>query len=162
MKLHASILCLLACVVASLAAADASECNKAGAAESLQQARSFLAENRTRAGVVTTDSGLQYTLLQEGDGGQQPRSRGTVVAHYELFNLAGEKLESSRDRRAPLQFDVTGVIPGWQEALVSMTVGERRQLFVPPELAYGCKGSSPKIGPNQLLIFDVELLHIIR
>lgn len=147
-------------VFTSFAAAE--DCTAPNAAANLKAAQAFLKENKKKDGIITTDSGLQYQVLETGDGEQKPRSWGTVVAHYDLYNINGEKLESSRDRRAPLQFGVHTVISGWQEVLVDMTAGERRMLFVPPELAYGCKGSPPNIGANELLVFDMELLHILR
>lgn len=146
----------------SCTAVQAADCPQPDAADNLAAAQQFLQENKDREGIVTTGSGLQYKLLQPGKGKKTPRSRGTVVAHYDLYNIKGEKLESTRDQRAPFQFSVHTVIAGWQEALLDMTEGERRMLFVPPHLAYGCRGSAPNIGANELLIFDMELLHVLR
>lgn len=145
-----------------VSSAQTTDCAAPGAAQNLAAAQLFLQDNKNKDGIVTTESGLQYQVLQPSKGDKKPRSRGTVVAHYDLYNITGEKLESSRDRRAPLQFGIHTVIPGWQEVLVDMTEGERRMLFVPPHLAYGCKGSAPIIGANELLIFDMELLHVLR
>ena len=137
-------------------------CESPGAKENLQRAEAFLDNNRTLEGVVTTDSGLQYKIVKTGNGSKNPRSRDMVSTHYTLTNLDGDKLDSSYDRSIPLQFVVTEVIPGWQEALQLMTEGEHIQLFIPPHLGYRCKGSPPKIGPNELLLFDMELIAIVR
>jgi len=137
-------------------------CTAPGAAENLQRAQAFLTENKNKEGVIITESGLQYKIIKAGTGDKQPRSRDSVSTHYTLTNLDGEKIDSSHDRHMPLQFRVTDVIPGWQEALQLMTECQQIQLFVPPQLAYRCKGSPPKIGPMELLIFDMQLLAIVR
>jgi FKBP-type peptidyl-prolyl cis-trans isomerase len=137
-------------------------CTLPGADRNLAKANAFLVDNKNKDGVITTESGLQYKIIKAGKGEKHPRSRDMVSAHYTLTNLAGEKLDSSHDRHMPLQFVVTSVIAGWQEALQLMTEGQHIQLFVPPNLAYRCKGSPPVIGPNELLIFDMELIAIVR
>jgi len=142
--------------------AEVEQCDSPGARENLQRADLFLAENHNREGVIATESGLQYKVLKAGSGTKHPRGRDTVSTHYTLTNLNGDKLDSSHDRRMPLQFVVTEVIAGWQEALQLMTEGQQLQLFVPPHLGYRCKGSPPIIGPNELLIFDMELIAIVR
>lgn len=162
MRQHILRLWVLVLTAGPAAAVHSENCDKPGAEENLRTAHEFLSENRQREGVVTTESGLQYEVLKQGEGSQTPRSRGTVAAHYELFNADGEKLESTRDRGAPLQFALHEVIPAWQEVVVDMTTGEKRKLYVPPELGYACTGSAPNIGPNELLVFEMELLHIIR
>lgn len=138
------------------------ECSSPGASENLKKANDFLAANAKESGVVTTESGLQYKIIKEGSGTKNPRSRDMVSTHYSLTNLAGDKIDSSYDRSIPLQFVVTEVIPGWQEALQLMTEGQHLRLFVPPHLGYRCKGSPPRIGPNELLLFDMELIAIVR
>jgi len=156
------------CIVALIAffnapfAIAADSCKTPGAADNLAKAENFLAENKQKQGVITTDSGLQYEITRPGSGDKNPSRRDTVVTHYVLYNLAGGKLQSSYDRGMPIQFEVTRVIKGWTEALVGMKVGEKRTLYVSPELAYGCKGSPPIIGPNELLIFNMELTHIVE
>ncbi|OWY66404.1 peptidylprolyl isomerase [cyanobacterium TDX16] len=110
---------------------------------------------------ITTDSGLKYTVLQEGNG-EMPKKGQTVVVHYTGTLEDGSKFDSSRDRGQPFSFKVgTGqVIKGWDEALSTMKVGERRQIVIPPELGYGARGAGGVIPPNATLIFDVELLKV--
>ncbi|MGH1471090.1 MAG: FKBP-type peptidyl-prolyl cis-trans isomerase [Cellvibrionaceae bacterium] len=155
-----AILLLLSCHVFSETAEQSKQCRAPGAQENLRKANEYLALNKTKEGVITTKTGLQYRIEKSGDGKTIPSPRNEVVAHYELFNLAGKKLESSRDRGIPLQFKVARVIKGWTEALLTMSVGEQRILTIPPHLAYGCKGAGRMIGSNELLIFNMELVHI--
>ncbi|MEO5656453.1 MAG: FKBP-type peptidyl-prolyl cis-trans isomerase [Nitrospiria bacterium] len=119
----------------------------------------FLAQNKKKKGVVTLPSGLQYTVLKEGTG-KTPKATDTVETHYRGTLIDGTEFDSSYKRGEPASFPVTGVIPGWTEALQLMKVGSKWQLAVPSTLAYGAKGAGPQIGPNTTLIFEVELLSI--
>jgi peptidylprolyl isomerase len=111
--------------------------------------------------IVTTDSGLKYVELKEGDGAT-PKTGQTVVVHYTGTLEDGTKFDSSRDRNSPFQFriGVGQVIKGWDEGVGTMKVGDRRQLIIPPDLGYGARGAGGVIPPNATLIFDVELLNI--
>jgi len=119
----------------------------------------FLAENKTKDGISTTDSGLQYKVLTPGTG-QTPAASDTVVTHYKGTLIDGTEFDSSYKRNAPATFPVNGVIKGWTEALQLMKVGAKWQLFIPSDLAYGDRGAGKDIGPGQMLIFDIELLEI--
>jgi FKBP-type peptidyl-prolyl cis-trans isomerase len=109
--------------------------------------------------IVTTDSGLQYEILKEGDG-DSPGPTDTVKVHYHGTLPDGEVFDSSVDRGEPATFPLNGVIKGWTEGLQLMKVGSKYKFTVPPDLAYGERGAGDKIGPNQTLIFEVELLEI--
>lgn len=119
----------------------------------------FLAENKSKPGVVTLPDGLQYQILKEGDG-PKPTAADKVKTHYHGTLIDGTVFDSSVDRGQPISFPVGGVIKGWTEALQLMPVGSKWRLFIPSELAYGDRGAGPKIGPGAALIFDVELLAI--
>ena len=120
----------------------------------------FLAENKTKEGVVVLPSGLQYKILKAGDG-PKPNASDTVKCHYEGRLINGQVFDSSIRRGEPAEFPVGGVIAGWVEALQLMPVGSKWQLYIPSELAYGAHGAGQSIGPNETLIFDVELLAIV-
>jgi FKBP-type peptidyl-prolyl cis-trans isomerase FklB len=119
----------------------------------------FLEANKTKDGVVTLPSGLQYKVLQEG-AGPKPAPTDTVVCNYRGALLDNTEFDSSYKRGQPATFPVTGVIKGWTEALQLMPVGSKWQLFIPAELAYGERGAGGQIDPNATLIFEVELLSI--
>ena len=119
----------------------------------------FLAENKTKPGVVTLPSGLQYLILKEGTG-PKPTASDKVKTHYHGTLIDGTVFDSSVDRGQPISFPVGGVIKGWTEALQLMPAGSKWRLFIPADLAYGERQAGPKIGPNSTLIFDVELLDI--
>jgi len=122
-----------------------------------KEADAFLAANKSKQGVITTASGLQYQILQEGTGAT-PKPTDQVTVHYKGTLLDGKVFDSSYDRSEPATFIVGQVIPGWVEALQLMKVGSKAKLFIPPALAYGESGAGQDIGPNSLLIFEVELL----
>jgi FKBP-type peptidyl-prolyl cis-trans isomerase len=119
----------------------------------------FLAENKGKPGVVTTDSGLQYLVLAAGTG-PRPTPTDRVTVHYRGTLLDGTEFDSSHSRGEPASFPLDQVIPGWVEALQLMPVGSSYRLFIPAELAYGERGSGLMIGPQATLIFEVELLGI--
>ncbi|MFT3934230.1 MAG: FKBP-type peptidyl-prolyl cis-trans isomerase [Chitinophagaceae bacterium] len=121
----------------------------------------FLAANKTKPGVVTTASGLQYLILKEGTG-PKPTPSDKVKCHYHGTLIDGTVFDSSVDRGEPVDFPVTGVIQGWVEALQLMPVGSKWRLFLPSSLAYGDNAAGPKITPGSTLIFDVELLEIVK
>ncbi len=120
----------------------------------------FLAENKAKEGVVALPSGLQYKILKEGNG-PKPKASDTVKCHYEGRLTDGTVFDSSIRRGEPAEFPVGGVIQGWVEALQLMPVGSKWQLYTPSELAYGTHGAGQAIGPDETLIFDVELLAIV-
>jgi len=126
----------------------------------LEAGKAFFAENAKREGVVTLPSGLQYEVLKEGSG-PKPSSSDQVVTHYHGTLLDGSVFDSSVERGEPITFPVNGVIRGWVEALQLMPVGSKWKLFIPADLAYGERGAGGRIGPNQALIFEVELLDIV-
>ncbi len=128
-------------------------------AEALERGLKFLEENKNNEGVVVLPSGLQYKVLTEGNGAK-PTAKQTVSCHYEGRLIDGTVFDSSYRRGEPAEFPVNGVIAGWVEALQLMTVGSKWQLYIPSELAYGPHGAGSSIGPNETLIFDVELLGI--
>jgi len=130
-------------------------------ASNLSASEQFLSMNAERADVVTTDSGLQYLVLEEGPAdGASPDASDSVLAHYHGTLADGTVFDSSVDRGEPATFGVGQVIAGWTEALQLMTVGDKWRLFIPPNLAYGEQSPTPTIPPNSALIFDVELLEI--
>ena len=124
------------------------------------QGAAFLTENKTKEGVVTLPSGLQYKILTEGTG-PKPTSTDTVVCNYKGTLLDNTEFDSSYKRGQPATFPVSGVIKGWTEALQLMPVGSKWQLFIPPDLAYGARGGpGGGIGPDATLVFEVELMSI--
>jgi len=120
----------------------------------------FLAKNKAREGVTTTASGLQYEVIQKGEGGDQPAATDKVTVNYKGSLPDGTVFDSSEAHGKPATFAVNGVIKGWTEALQLMHVGDKFKIYVPSELAYGTHGAPPRIGPNQALVFDVELLKV--
>lgn len=123
-----------------------------------EEGAAFLAENAKREEVQVTESGLQYEVLEEGEGGH-PGPTDRVRVHYEGSLLDGEVFDSSRERGEPAEFTLDQVVPGWQEGVQLMTRGSRYRLWIPSELGYGEQGTmGGPIGPNATLVFDVELI----
>ena len=138
--------------------AEAETERQAVAAQNAAAGDKFLLENRTKDGVVVTDSGLQYKVVEMGDG-QKPSASDKVTVNYRGTLLNGEEFDSSYARNQPVTFQLDQVIPGWTEGLQLMPVGSKFLFFIPSDLAYGPAGGGP-IGPNATLIFEVELLGI--
>lgn len=132
---------------------------KKEAEKAAQAGVDFLKENLTKDGVKSTESGLQYSILKEGDG-KIPAATDTVRVHYTGKLIDGTVFDSSVERGQPAEFPVNGVIRGWVEALQLMPVGSKWRLYIPQELAYGSQGAGASIPPFSTLIFDVELLAI--
>ena len=157
---------LLSCAALPLfATCAAGEASAAGAeqneeaTENKAKGEAFLAENGAREGVETTESGLQYEILETGSG-PQPSVTDTVSVHYRGTFLDGSQFDSSYERGSPASFAVNRVIAGWTEGLQLMPVGSTWKLYIPSDLAYGDRGSPPLIGPGETLIFEVKLLDI--
>ncbi|AQZ95095.1 FKBP-type peptidyl-prolyl cis-trans isomerase [Halopseudomonas phragmitis] len=131
------------------------------ASDTLEANEKYLTENGQRDGVTTTASGLQYEVLESGDGeGAKPTETDVVTVHYEGRLVDGTVFDSSIRRGEPTQLPVNGVIPGWVEALQLMEVGDKWKVTIPSELAYGDRSPSPVIPPNSVLVFDMELISI--
>ncbi len=134
--------------------------HKQEVAENAQKETEFLAENGKKEGVTTTDSGLQYEVIQEGSG-KKPVLSDTVKVHYKGTLLDGTVFDSSYDRNEPVEFPLNAVIAGWGEGLQLMNTGSKYKLYIPAKIAYGERGVPQVIPPNSLLTFEVELLEII-
>ncbi len=141
-------------------AARQAEASKASA-ENRKIGDAFLAENKAKAGVTTTASGLQYSVQKEGTGAK-PTATDKVKVHYTGKLLDGKVFDSSVERGQPAEFGVNEVIKGWTEALQLMPVGSKWTLYIPSELAYGDRGAGADIKPGSTLVFDVELLDIVK
>ncbi len=140
-------------------AARSADVIKEDAEKNRQEGEAFLARNRTMEGVRTLPDGLQYRVMKTGTG-RTPRPTDTVVVNYRGTFVDGTEFDSSYRRGQPFVFPVNSVIKGWAEALQLMKVGSKWQLFIPPRLAYGPQGAPPVIGPDETLIFELELLSI--
>ncbi len=127
--------------------------------QNIQAGQAFLKENSQKPGVVTTESGLQYRIIEAGDG-RQPQLSDKVKAHYRGTLIDGTEFDSSYARGKPAVFPVDRLIPGWTEALQLMREGARWELYIPSQLAYGKKSPSRDIPPSSTLIFELELLAI--
>jgi FKBP-type peptidyl-prolyl cis-trans isomerase len=125
----------------------------------LEKGEAFLAENAGKEGVKTTSSGLQYQVLTEGSG-KTPKPTDTVVVHYRGTTIDGKEFDSSYSRGTPAEFPLNRVIPGWTEGVGLMKEGAKYRFFIPSKLAYGSRGAGSAIGPDETLIFDVELIKV--
>lgn len=130
-------------------------------AEFQKKSEEWLANNKKASGVMVTPSGLQYKVMTEGKG-PKPTADNTVKVHYRGTHMDGKVFDSSYDRNEPAEFPLTGVIRGWTEGLQLMNVGSKYMLYVPAALAYGDQGRPGTIGANEMLIFEVELLDIVK
>ncbi len=137
----------------SMANAGSPEENKAAGA-------AFLATNGKKAGIVTTASGLQYEVVTKGSGTKNPAATDKVTVHYKGTTIDGKEFDSSYGRGEPITFGLNQVIPGWTEGVQLMTEGAKYRFYIPSDLAYGEAGAGGAIGPNETLIFDVELIKI--
>ena len=137
------------------------ELNKETFKEYIAQNEAFLATNKTKAGVTTTASGLQYEVIKMGTG-PIPTAQNTVKVHYVGTLIDGTEFDSSIKRNVPAEFPVSGVIPGWTEALQLMPVGSKFKLYLPQSIAYGANGAGDVIKPYSTLVFEVELLEITK
>lgn len=136
------------------------EASQAAAEKNIEAGKAYLAENAQREGVMTTETGLQYEVLEEGTG-INPTATDTVKVHYKGTLLDGTEFDSSYSRGEPIEFPLSGVIPGWTEGVQLMKEGAKYRFHIPSELAYGARdiGSIP---PNSTLVFDVELLEVVK
>nr|WP_272909819.1 FKBP-type peptidyl-prolyl cis-trans isomerase [Vibrio floridensis] len=133
--------------------------NHKAAEVNFEKGQTFLLENSKLDGVVTTESGLQYQVLQKGHGEKHPTASSRVKVHYHGMLIDGTVFDSSVERGEPIAFNLNQVIKGWQEGLQYMVEGEKVRLFIPSSLGYGKSGSGP-IPPASVLVFDVELIEI--
>lgn len=133
--------------------------NHKSGAENFEQGQQFLLENGKKEGVITTESGLQYLVLEEGSGAEHPTKNSKVTVHYHGTLIDGTVFDSSVERGEPISFALKQVIKGWQEGLTYMVEGQKVRLFIPSTLGYGKGGTGP-IPPSATLIFDVELISI--
>lgn len=132
---------------------------KVDSEKNIKEAEAFFKENKTKEGVKTLESGLQYKVLTSGSG-KSPKLSSSVEVHYAGRLLDGSEFDSSIKRGTPLPTKVTGVIKGWTEILQLMKVGDKWEVYIPSDLAYGERGSAPVIGPNAALIFTMELITV--
>ena len=137
------------------------ESQAADGSKNMEEGTAFLAENSKNEGIIELPSGLQYEVINEGEG-DIPTAANQVKCHYHGTLIDGTVFDSSVERNQPAVFPVNGVIPGWVEALQLMSVGSKWKLYIPANLAYGPNGAGGVIGPNATLIFEVELLEIVE
>lgn len=158
MKLSSLVVLGLSLVCAGALAAN-NPTDTTSNATTAQTGDAFLAANKQKPGVVTLPDGLQYKIIKAGNG-PQPTDSDVVTVHYVGKLIDGTEFDSSYKRGQPATFPVSGVIPGWTEALKLMKTGSTWELYIPASLAYGERGAPPIIGPNETLIFKVSLLGI--
>lgn len=137
------------------------QARKKEAEANAEKSAAFLAKNKKKDGVKVTSSGLQYEVLTKGKG-QSPTEDDYLTAHYEGKLIDGKVFDSSYERGKPIEFQMNNVIAGWREALKMMKPGSKWKIFVPPSLAYGSKGAGNVIGPNETLIFTIELISVSK
>ena len=130
------------------------------ASENKAKSDKFLADNKTKKGIVVLPSGVQYRVIEDGTGTRHPTLSSEVTVHYRGSLMNGLEFDSSFARGEPVHFKVGDVIKGWQDVLPLMRVGDHWQIFVPPALAYGERGQPPRIGPNEALVFELKLIDI--
>ncbi len=130
------------------------------AAANARKSAQFMAENRKQPGVVQLPSGIQYSVITKGTGKVSPGVTSTVVVNYRGMLVDGPEFDSTWAHGAPVRFTVDKVIRGWQDVIPRMHVGDRWKVVIPPRLAYGERGALPRIGPNEALVFEIELLKI--
>jgi len=129
--------------------------------ENQVKSEEFLAANVSKNGIVVLPSGIQYRIIDEGEGAR-PNMDSAVKVHYRGSKINGHEFDSSFARGVPEEFTVDSVLKGWQEVLPLMKTGATWQIFVPPELAFGLRGNPPVVGPNEALMFDLKLVEIIQ
>ncbi len=150
-----------------MSAALRKESQKAGelkhelAGQNLQKGKKYMATNKTKEGVTTMANGIQYEVLRKGDGAQ-PLPKDKVTVHYSGALIDGREFDNSKKRGEPTTFGLDGVIRGWREVLPLMRVGSRWLVTIPPDLAYGINGAGSAIGPNETLVFEIELLDVLK
>lgn len=127
--------------------------------KNIKDGAEFLKQNKSKPGIVELPSGVQYKVLKKADG-KKPTAESSVVAHYRGTLINGTEFDNSIKRNSPATFPLRGVIKGWQEVLPMMPVGSKWQVFIPAALGYADRGAPPTIGPNETLIFEIELLEI--
>jgi FKBP-type peptidyl-prolyl cis-trans isomerase FklB len=142
-------------------AAKQAEANKILYKDWIQQNTDFLSKNKEKQGVTVTASGLQYEVIKMGSG-EKPSVESTVKVHYTGTLIDGTEFDSSVKRNTPAEFPVAGIIPGWKEALQLMPVGSKFKVYIPQELGYGSNGAGQVIKPFSTLVFEIELLDIIK
>jgi FKBP-type peptidyl-prolyl cis-trans isomerase FklB len=130
------------------------------ATENKSKSAKFLADNKTKKGIVSLPSGVQYRIIEDGTGTKHPTLQSEVTVHFRGSLANGLEFDSSFARGEPVKFKVGDVIKGWQEVLPLMRVGDHWQVFLPPELAYGERGQPPRIGPNEALVFELKLIDV--
>lgn len=126
----------------------------------LKKSAAFLEKNAKVKGVVSLPNGLQYRVLRKGTGTKSPKATDTVTVHYKGTLIDGKEFDSSYSRNEPATFPLNRVIQGWTDGLQLMKTGDKWELFIPSHLGYGVNGAPPNIGPNEVLIFEVELIEI--